>query len=101
MTFMHMKSINPINGEVLENYEQHSIEGVLGIVNSVDKSWHSWKNTSFDHRSRLMLNLASLLRSKRDELARLITLEMGKIISESRSEIEKCGWVCEYYAGYA
>jgi succinate-semialdehyde dehydrogenase/glutarate-semialdehyde dehydrogenase len=96
-----MKSINPTNGEVLKNYEQHSIEGAIGIVNSVDKSWHSWKNTSFDHRSQLMLNLASLLRAKRDELARLITLEMGKIISESRSEIEKCAWVCEYYAEYA
>ena len=93
-----MKSINPVNGEVLRNYEQHSIEGALRIVNSVDKTWQSWKNSSFDHRSQLMMNLASLLRSKRDELARLITHEMGKIISESRSEVEKCAWVCEYYA---
>jgi len=44
-----------------------------------------------------MLALADLLRKKRDTLATLITSEMGKIISESKAEIDKCVWLCDYY----
>lgn len=93
-----MQSTNPATGENIRYYEEHSDKGITGIVNAVDKTWQSWKKTSFDLRAGLMTNLASLLRSKQEELARLITLEMGKVIRESRSEIEKCAWVCEYYA---
>ena len=93
-----MKSINPVNGDVAYSVEKHSQKGVEKIINSVDKSWHTWKNTSFSHRSGLMQNLASLLKSRKDELARIISLEMGKVYKEAQAEIEKCAWVCDYYA---
>jgi succinate-semialdehyde dehydrogenase / glutarate-semialdehyde dehydrogenase len=93
-----MKSINPANGETLKHYEEHSEKGAVSIVNSADKAWQSWRNTSFSQRSEFMLNLASLLRTHRDGLARIITMEMGKVLRESKAEVEKCAWVCEYYA---
>ena len=93
-----MKSINPTSGEVVLQYEAHSDQGAERIVSSVAKAWHSWKHVSFEQRSTALLNLAGLLRTQRDELARLITLEMGKVYHESQAEIEKCAWVCEYYA---
>ena len=96
-----MKSINPATGETIRHYEEYSNKGVSGIINSVDKTWQMWKHTTFDQRAEMMTNLASLLRAKSSELARLITLEMGKIIRESKLEIEKCAWVCEYYAQHA
>ncbi len=93
-----MKSINPVNGDVAYSVEKHSQKGVEKIINSVDKAWHQWKKTSFSHRSGLMQNLASLLKSQKDELARIISMEMGKVFKEAQAEIEKCAWVCDYYA---
>jgi len=93
-----LKSINPATGETIETYETYSEKGVEKIINSTDKTWHHWRNTSFFHRSQLMQNLSSLLKNNRNDLARLMALEMGKVLSEAEAEIEKCAWVCDYYA---
>ena len=96
-----LRSINPFSGEVIKSYDSHSEKGVEKIINSVDKTWHHWKNTSFMHRSQLMQNLSSLLKSKKEELAFLMAQEMGKVKKEGIAEIEKCAWVCDYYAANA
>lgn len=96
-----LRSINPATGEVVKTYESHSDEGVEKIVNSVDKIGHHWRSTSFMFRSQLMQNLASLLKTKKEELAMLMALEMGKVKREGIAEVEKCAWVCEYYAANA
>ena len=93
-----LKSINPTTGKIVNTYETHSEKGVEKIINSVDKSWHQWRLASFTQRATYMQNLSSLLRSRKDELALLMAIEMGKIIREGISEIEKCAWACEYYA---
>ena len=92
-----IKSINPATGETLYSYEKYSEKGVDKIINSVDKTWHHWRSTSFIHRGQMMQNLLSLLKSKKEELAQLMALEMGKVKKEGIAEIEKCAWVCEYY----
>jgi succinate-semialdehyde dehydrogenase / glutarate-semialdehyde dehydrogenase len=58
----------------------------------------SWKNTSFPNRSALLHKVAEELRKQKKELSELITNEMGKLIVEAEGEIEKCAWVCDYYA---
>lgn len=93
-----IKSINPATGETVGVYESYSEKGVDKIINAVDKTWNHWKSMSYHFRSSLFQNLASLLKSNKEELARLMALEMGKVIREGKSEIEKCAWVCEYYA---
>jgi succinate-semialdehyde dehydrogenase/glutarate-semialdehyde dehydrogenase len=93
-----LKSINPITGKVIQTYESHSEKGVEKIINSIDKTWHHWRTTSFIYRSNLMQNLAGLLKSKTEELAQLMASEMGKVKKEGIAEIEKCAWVCDYYA---
>jgi succinate-semialdehyde dehydrogenase / glutarate-semialdehyde dehydrogenase len=96
-----MKSVNPANGEMIKTYKPHTEKGVEKIINSVDKRWQQWHKTSFFHRSQMMQNLSSLLKSNKEELARLMALEMGKVIREGIAEIEKCAWVCDYYAANA
>ena len=93
-----LKSINPLTGETTKVFETHSEKGVEKIINAVDKTWHHWRSTSFSHRSLLMQNLASLLKTQKENLARLMAIEMGKVKNEGIAEIEKCAWVCEYYA---
>ena len=96
-----MKSVNPATGEINQKYEMHTEKGIEKIINSVDKCWHQCKKTSFFQRSQLMQSLAILLKSKKEELARLMALEMGKVLHEGVAEIEKCAWVCDYYAANA
>ncbi len=93
-----IKSINPSSGRIVNTYETHSEKGVEKIINSVDKSWHLWRTALFTQKSAHMQNLSTLLRSRKEELALLIAAEMGKVVHEGISEIEKCAWVCEYYA---
>ncbi len=92
------KSVNPANGKLINTYPQMKIDEVEKIIKLVDKSFESWKETGFIERLKLMLNAANVLRSKKEELSKLMTDEMGKPIAQSRAEIEKCVWVCEYYA---
>ncbi|MDN3205716.1 NAD-dependent succinate-semialdehyde dehydrogenase [Algoriphagus sediminis] len=94
-------SINPFTGETLKSFQSHSKEEVKAILSASQETFISWRETSFQNKSELMCKLASLLRNESEQLAKLISLEMGKIFSESKAEIEKCAWVCEFYADNA
>jgi len=93
-----MKAINPATGELIRDYKEHTPEEVTEIVQSAHEAFLSWRKTKFADRKKLMLKAADVLREKKESYARIITLEMGKTIKESRNEVEKCAWVCEYYA---
>ncbi len=96
-----LKSINPATGEIIQTFEIYSEKGVDKIINAVDKTWHHWRSTSFFHRGQLMQSLSALLKSNKEELALLMALEMGKVKKEGIAEVEKCAWVCDYYASNA
>jgi succinate-semialdehyde dehydrogenase / glutarate-semialdehyde dehydrogenase len=96
-----MKSINPTTNEVIREYPEHSSSEVKTIIEDVHKEWLTWKETSFEHRSGLFRNAARILRERKETYARLMTEEMGKIIRESKGEIEKCANACDYYADHA
>lgn len=96
-----MQSINPYNNQLLAEYQEMATQAVSSIIDSTFEAWQSWKETSFAYRSELMYNAASVLRAKKKELSELITLEMGKLIVEAEGEVEKCAWVCDYYAEQA
>lgn len=93
-----MKSIDPSTNLVIHNYQEYSGQKVLSIIEEVNKTWKSWKSVPYIKRAELMKNAASILREKKEEYALLITHEMGKPIRESRAEVEKSSWVCDYYA---
>jgi succinate-semialdehyde dehydrogenase/glutarate-semialdehyde dehydrogenase len=93
-----LKSINPATGKTVQSYETYTEKGVAKIINSVDKAWHKWRLTTFAQRVECMQNISSLLKSRKEELAMLMAVEMGKVLSEGIAEIEKCAWVCDYYA---
>ena len=82
-------------------YQEHTDREAAAIIEKAHAEFENWRNTDYNHRSQLMHKAASVLRKNIDTYARTMTLEMGKIIAESRAEIEKCAWVCEYYADNA
>ena len=96
-----MRSTNPTTGKIIKEYQEHSPDKVIEIIEKVNQEWLSWKETTFEYRATLMKNAARLLREKKDHYAQLMTIEMGKIIRESLAEIEKCALACDYYADHA
>ena len=98
---MSIQSINPFNNQIIQEYEalkESEIEKSLGIG---DRVFRQWKDTSFAERSTLMNKAAHLIENKKEELGKVITVEMGKIKKEAVAEVEKCAWVCRYYADHA
>ena len=95
---MILKSINPFTNKTIKEIEEYSEEKVKHLLLQSAGSFEEWKKTSFDHRRSLILKTAGLLRYNLDEYSQSITSEMGKPIKESRTEVEKCAWLCEYYA---
>lgn len=96
-----MKAINPATDELIKEYTEHTVEQVNEIIGLTDAEQKKWRTTGFAHRRELMYKAAGVLHKNIDKYARLITIEMGKVINESKAEIEKCAWVCEYYADNA
>lgn len=96
-----LTSINPANNKLIKSYTEMTRKESSNIISLTNESFIKWKETSFKHRSELMKNAAKVLRENSEEYSVLMTLEMGKPIIQSRSEVEKCAWVCEYYADNA
>ncbi|SEA23257.1 NAD-dependent succinate-semialdehyde dehydrogenase [Psychroflexus halocasei] len=92
-----IKSNNPYTQEELYNIEELNEKEINQSIEDADQAFKSWKKTKFSERQKLMLNLAETLESDKKKLAKTITQEMGKPLSQAISEIEKCAWVCEYY----
>ena len=93
-----LKSINPANDEIIESYEEMGSEKINKIISLAQSEYLKWKNSEFELRGEKMQNAAKILRNKKDIFAEIMTLEMGKPITQSRSEVEKCAWVCDYFA---
>jgi succinate-semialdehyde dehydrogenase/glutarate-semialdehyde dehydrogenase len=91
-------SLNPYTGEALNSYKNHTKKEVSEIIDKADKRFYKWRETSFSERKKRMLAAASELKKNKKEYAEMMTLEMGKPISQAIAEVEKCAWVCEYYA---
>jgi succinate-semialdehyde dehydrogenase/glutarate-semialdehyde dehydrogenase len=94
-------SINPTTEQVIGRYSAFTAEQRESVLREAVTAWKDWRGHAIDQRSRLIRTLGQKLRQSIDELAQLATLEMGKPIAQSRSEIEKCALLCDYYAEHA
>jgi succinate-semialdehyde dehydrogenase/glutarate-semialdehyde dehydrogenase len=95
---MIFKSINPFTQEVIAEHEVLTTTQLNHKLQLSETAFKNWRNTSFQERADMMKNLANILRAKKEELGLLITNEMGKILSEGISEVEKSAANCDFYA---
>ncbi len=93
-----IKSINPATEEEIKSYEEMDLEEVSKIISKADSDFAEWRRTSFSTRSQLLKKAGEVLRKNKEKHSRLMTDEMGKPIGQSRSEVEKCAWLCDYFA---
>jgi succinate-semialdehyde dehydrogenase/glutarate-semialdehyde dehydrogenase len=97
---MRIQSINPASGELITTYEPFTHAELEAIVVAADRASIEWRHTSFDRRGQALEAVAVLLEERADALAGLMAREMGKPLADGRAEVEKCAWVCRYYAGH-
>ena len=98
---MAIESVNPATGEVLETFREIGREDVERMLATAHAAFLEWRDARYVARAKNMRQAATILRTRKLDYARLMTLEMGKPIVQGEAEIEKCAWTCEYYADHA
>ncbi|WGK64544.1 NAD-dependent succinate-semialdehyde dehydrogenase [Croceiramulus getboli] len=91
-------TVNPYTGENLKDYKELSSAQIDKKLQQAAERFQSWRQTTYAERAALLQKAAAELKKNKEEYAKTMTEEMGKPITQSRAEIEKCAWVCEYYA---
>lgn len=96
-----MQSINPATDEIIATYDETPPHAVQEQIATADLLQQAWAQTTVAERRLPMRRLAEILEGRREELAVLMATEMGKPVAEGRAEVDKCAWVCRYYADEA
>jgi succinate-semialdehyde dehydrogenase/glutarate-semialdehyde dehydrogenase len=98
---MPYQSINPYNGILIKTFEELTDTRLEDAIQAAEQCFETWRKTSYPERSSILKRAATILRRKGEEFARPITLEMGKLISESRGEVALSADIIDYYADNA
>ncbi|MEA3013795.1 MAG: succinate-semialdehyde dehydrogenase / glutarate-semialdehyde dehydrogenase [Sphingomonadales bacterium] len=94
---MAYATINPYTGELLKTFPDASDAEIDLAIENAHAAFRQWKETSFADRGAILQKAADILRRDSDSYARLLTLEMGKLISEAKDEVELVARIFEYY----
>lgn len=92
-----IETFNPYTNQPLESYNMHSDKEVTQALSLAEQTFHSWKLRDLSERTKLLKHVAQILHDNSEAYSLLMTNEMGKPISESKSEIEKCIFLCDFY----
>jgi succinate-semialdehyde dehydrogenase/glutarate-semialdehyde dehydrogenase len=95
---MPIASINPATGETLKTFEALNEAAVDEKLQRAAETFRSYRRTALAEREPMMMRAAKILETEKNGFARLMTVEMGKPIKGAIGEVEKCAWVCRYYA---
>jgi succinate-semialdehyde dehydrogenase/glutarate-semialdehyde dehydrogenase len=93
-----MEAVNPATGELIASYEETTDAEVDAALDAAVEAFDGWRRRSFGERAALLTAAAATLRDRRRAYAEVITGEMGKPITQAEAEVEKCAWVCDFYA---
>ncbi|MFD6565831.1 NADP-dependent succinic semialdehyde dehydrogenase [Micromonospora profundi] len=97
----HIATTNPATGQVLKTYEAMSTEQIDAAIERTDLAYQQLRGTTVDQRARWMKAAADLLDAERDEIARIMTTEMGKTYVAAQAEVTKCAMAARFYADKA
>jgi succinate-semialdehyde dehydrogenase / glutarate-semialdehyde dehydrogenase len=98
---MAIASINPFTGKTLATFKEMDKQTVRSIIDKAAEAQQIWKTKPIDFRANLLRQVAKDLLDNKEKFALTMTMEMGKPFKASIAEVEKCAWVCHYYADNA
>ncbi len=93
------ESINPTTEKPLGLFQRGTAHDVDLAVDAAEKALPAWRDLPAPRRGEILLRIANLLRKNKERLARLMTMEMGKVISEARGDVQEAIDITEYMAG--
>ena len=93
-----LEAINPATGTIISTYPLMSQEEIVQAIETAHNGFQQWKYSEFARRSKALDQASQSLKANKVTLAECITEEMGKPIQQSIAEVEKCAWVCDYFA---
>jgi succinate-semialdehyde dehydrogenase/glutarate-semialdehyde dehydrogenase len=94
-------TINPATGEKIAEYPVMLAGQIDTVLRQAESDFRRWRASGFEERRTCMKRLGELLREQADGHGRLISLEMGKPLGQAVAEVNKCAWVCDYFADHA
>ncbi|MXP15335.1 aldehyde dehydrogenase family protein [Altererythrobacter confluentis] len=98
MTDKPLQTVNPLTEKVLETYAIMSDEAAMDVVQQSHDAFLEWRLKSLEERASVISAIGAELRKRKEEFAQLMTDEVGKLLSDSRNEIELCASICDYTA---
>ena len=99
---MAYQSVNPFNGELLQRFDQHTDAEMESALAKAESTFQNvWSKATFRDRAKVVSRAASLMLERKESLARLAAIEMGKRISEGRDEVALSAAILQYYADHA
>lgn len=93
-----MRAINPTTEESLGEIPEDNPDQVEQKLALAHRAFRSWSEADLERRAKRLAEVARVLRSRRQQLAKLMAQEMGKPVTEGVAEVDKCAWVCDHYA---
>lgn len=99
---MAYKTVNPFNNQLIKEYANHNDAEIEVALTKADALYHSsWSKGDIDQRLTVLHKLADLIDNQQEALAKIASREMGKLIAQSRSEVQLCAQIARYYADNA
>ena len=98
---MAIATVNPATGETVRTFDEMSEADVDRRLTAAAGAHASYRLTSFDERAVWMRAAAGILDSEQDQIAAMMTTEMGKTLTSARQEVAKCAGACRYFAEHA
>ena len=95
---IHARSVNPATGETLATYPWATADDVERVIAQADAGYRLWRRESVSHRAQTLRDLGTALRHRGEEMARMMSREMGKPILQARAEVAKSASLCDWYA---
>ena len=93
-----IETINPFTEQVITSYDLMTAEEAISKVEKCQTAFESWKQKSLEHRASIIKKIGEKLSDNRDELAKLMTTEMGKLLKQGEQEVDLCVTLCDYTA---
>jgi succinate-semialdehyde dehydrogenase/glutarate-semialdehyde dehydrogenase len=97
---MSIQTVNPNTNKTVKSFEEMTDKSVDAKVAKAQEAFADWKKTSYQQRADLLHKVATLMRIKKTELAKTITLEMGKLLAQAEGEIDLSADIFDYYADH-
>src|ERR1035438_8842028 len=95
---MSYQSVNPYDGKILKTFEELSDEQLEMAIETAATCFETWRHTTFAERAAVVAKAATIMRTRVDEFARPVTLEMGKLLEQARGEVALSADIIDYYA---